>query len=201
MRRNRTRTRRRGNRRPRRERLRDAHGYFNWPAKTFTSGGYAIAMKTVDISHAPRWVFGEAGLDSVRVKADSNRRIFIGIARTAAVDRYLRGSEHDDVSGLSYNPFQVSYDHTNGRAPSEAPGQESFWVVSATGSRSVTLAWHPRPGSWRAVLMNADGSQGVTAQLRLGARTSLLWWLGGGLLVAALVAAVAAAALYRRRPA
>ncbi len=49
--------------------LRDGNGYFNWPTETFTSNGYAITMKTVDISHAPKWAFDKAGLDSVRVKA------------------------------------------------------------------------------------------------------------------------------------
>jgi hypothetical protein len=34
--------------------LRDGDGYFNTPTETFTSGGYAIAMKSVDISDAPR---------------------------------------------------------------------------------------------------------------------------------------------------
>ena len=37
--------------------LRDGNGYFSWPTETFTSNGYAIAMKTVDISNAPQWVF------------------------------------------------------------------------------------------------------------------------------------------------
>jgi hypothetical protein len=102
------------------------------------------------------------------------------------------------VSGLSYNPFQVSYEHINGHAPSRAPADESFWVKSTRGSGNVSLAWHPRPGSWRAVLMNADGSRGVTAQLQLGARTSLLWWLGGGLLAAAVLVAAIAGSLYHR---
>jgi hypothetical protein len=177
---------------------RDSSGYFNWPTKTFSSGGYAIAMKTVDISHAPQWAFSEVGLDSVRVTAQSDRPIFIGIARTADLERYLRGTEHDDVSGLSYNPFQVSYQHTSGHAPRRAPADEAFWVKSTRGSGNVSLAWHPRPGSWRAVLMNADGSRGISAQLKLGARTSLLWWLGGALLGVALLSAAGAASLYRR---
>jgi len=45
--------------------------------------------------------------------------------------------------------------------------------------------------------MNADGAPGVTAELRLGARTSLLWWLGAALLGLGLVAAAAAAVLRR----
>jgi hypothetical protein len=178
--------------------LRDQNGYFNWPTETFTSRGYAIAMKSVDIAHAPQWGFGHAGLDSVRVKAHSDRPLFIGIARAAELNRYLRGTEHDDVSGLTYRPFQVDYDHTNGHAPQRAPVDESFWVKSTNGAGTLALDWKPRPGNWRAVVMNAKGSRGITTQLQLGARTSLLWWTGAALLGLGVVAAATAAALYRR---
>jgi hypothetical protein len=46
--------------------------------------------------------------------------------------------------------------------------------------------------------MNADDSRGITADLKFGVRTSLLWWLGAGLLGAAVLAAGVAAALYSR---
>lgn len=178
--------------------LRDGDGYFNSPTETFTTAGYAIAMKNVDVSDAPNWVFGKAGLDSVRVKASGGRPLFIGIAPAADVDRYLRGAGHEDVSGLTYHPFHVSYDHVDGPAPGRAPADESFWVTSSSGTGSLALDWTPRPGNWRAVLMNADGSRGVTATLQFGARTSLLWWLGGALIGAAALAAAVAAALNRR---
>lgn len=177
--------------------LRDGGGYFNWPTETFTSGGYAIAMKTVDISKAPQWALN-AGVDSVRVQGDSKRPIFIGIARTADIDRYLRGTEHDDISGLNYHPFQVDYDHSSGQAPSRVPANETFWVKSTSGAGNVALTWKPRPGSWRAVVMNADDSRGVAADLKFGVHTSLLWWLGGGLLAAAALAAAIASALFAR---
>jgi hypothetical protein len=177
--------------------LRDGSGYFNWPTETFTSAGYAIAMKTVDVSKAPQWALN-AGVNRIRVQAQSDRPIFVGIARTADLDRYLHGTEHDDVSGLNYHPFQVDYDHTSGHAPNRLPANETFWVKSTSGAGNVALDWKPRPGSWRAVVMNADGSRGVTAALKFGVRTSLLWWLGAGLLGAAVLAAAAAAALYSR---
>ena len=44
--------------------------------------------------------------------------------------------------------------------------------------------------------MNADGSRGITAELKFGARTALLWWLGAGLLGLALIAGAAAGILY-----
>src|SRR5581483_6533045 len=148
-------------------------------------------------SKAPQWALN-AGVDRVRVQASSDRPIFIGIARTADLDRYLRGTEHDDVSGLTYNPFQVEYDHTSGHAPNRLPANEAFWVKSTSGAGNLALYWKPRPGSWRAVVMNADNSRGVTADLKFGVRTSLLWWLGAGLLAAALIAAAAAAAFFSR---
>ena len=177
--------------------FRDGSGYFNWPTETFTSGGYAIAMKTVDISKAPQWALN-TGVDRVRVQADSNRPIFIGVARTSDLDRYLRGTEHDDISGLNYHPFQVDYDHSSGRAPNGLPANATFWIRSTSGTGHVALTWKPRPGSWRAVVMNADDSRGVTADLKFGVRTSLLWWLGGGLLAGAALATAAAAVLFAR---
>lgn len=177
--------------------LRDGHGYFNWPSEPFSSGGYAIAMKTVDISKAPNWAL-DAGIQSVRVQAHSNPPLFIGIARTADVDRYLRGVEHDDISGLSYHPFQLDYDHKNGVRPERSPSTDRFWVKSISGSGTVSLDWKPRPGSWRAVIMNADNSRSVNADVKLGVRTPVLWWLGGALFAASLLAGAGAAALYRR---
>jgi hypothetical protein len=178
--------------------LRDGGGYVNSPTETFASGGYAIAMKSVDISDAPQWAL-DVGIDRIRVEAHGDRPLFVGIARAADLERYLRGTEHDDVSQLTYHPFRLDYDHADGGAPRRAPTAASFWVESSAGTRSVALDWKPRPGSWRAVLMNADGSRGVTAELRLGARTSLLRWTGAGLLAAAALAASAAAVLLARR--
>jgi hypothetical protein len=66
------------------------------------------------------------------------------------------------------------------------------------GTGSLTLDWKPRPGDWRAVIMNADASRGVTANLQLGARTSMLWWLGAALLALGVVAVAAAGVLHRR---
>jgi hypothetical protein len=178
--------------------FRDGDGYFNSPTETFTSGGYAIAMKSVDVSDAPQWVFGNVGLDSIHVKARSDRQLFIGIARAADIDRYLRDVDHEDMSGLIYHPFHGSYDHVDGLALGSAPAEEAFWVKSASGTGSLALDWKPRPGNWRAVVMNADGSRGVTAAMQFGARTSLLKWLGVVLIGLAALTAAIAGALNRR---
>lgn len=46
--------------------------------------------------------------------------------------------------------------------------------------------------------MNTDDSRGITADLRVGVRTSLLWWLGAAFLAGAAVAAAIAATLFVR---
>jgi hypothetical protein len=179
--------------------MRDGSGYLNWPTETFAAGGYAIATNAVDVSDAPKWVFGDAGLNAVRVKADSDRPLFIGIARADDVERYLHGVANDEVSYLDYRPFRVNYTSTAGGAPARRPSSERFWVKSVTGAGSLALAWKPKPGDWRAVVMNADGSRGITAALRVGVRTTLLRWVGIGLLVAGVLCAALAARLYAAR--
>jgi hypothetical protein len=178
--------------------LRDGDGFFTSPRERFSTETFGIAMKSVDLTDAPEWAFGDLGLDSVRVQAEADRPLFLGIARASDVARYLGGVDHDDVSGLTYHPFDVDYDHVEGGSPAGAPTERTFWVASATGKGPISLEWEPKPGDWRAVLMNVDGSRGVAAELRLGARTDLLRWIGAVLVVAGGLAAAAAAAFYVR---
>ena len=79
------------------------------------------------------------------------------------------------------------------------PAEQSFWDESFTGSGEQTLEWAPEEGDWRVVLMNADGSRGVSAEMRIGAKLDSLLWIGigllvvGGLLTAAAALAITAA--------
>jgi hypothetical protein len=70
--------------------------------------------------------------------------------------------------------------------------------IEAHGARAEirALDWEPRAGDWRAFVMNADGSRGITTELQFGARTSLLWWTGAALLGAAIFGVAAAGVPY-----
>ncbi len=147
--------------------MRDSDGYFNWPTEHIHQ--QRIRNRDEDCRHLQGAKLGTQRRDRTASgsQAHSNPPIFIGIARTADVDRYLRGIDHDDISGLSYHPFQVSYDHTERPPPRPSPPAQRFWVKSTTGDGTVALDWKPRPGSWRAVIMNTDNSRGVNADVKV----------------------------------
>jgi hypothetical protein len=88
-----------------------------------------------------------------------------------------------------------------------APTEQDFWVASATGSGTQELDWSATSGRWAAVVMNADGTPGITASITIGAKSGLiapiavvLTLLGVVLTTAAVVLIVYGAAGTRRRP-
>jgi hypothetical protein len=45
------------------------------------------------------------------------------------------------------------------------------------------VTWEVREGDWSVVLMTADGSRGVAAEVDLGAKLSFLLWVAIGVLI------------------
>ncbi|MFL6096991.1 MAG: hypothetical protein ACJ71Y_16185, partial [Blastococcus sp.] len=72
-------------------------------------------------------------------------------------------------------------------APSSPPGEQDFWTAQASGSGTQSLTWSPTAGNWVLVVMNADGSAGVSVAARLGATVPALGGLAWGLLAVGLV--------------
>src|SRR5262249_18440862 len=109
--------------------------------------------------------------------------LFIGIARTQDVDRYLANVAHDQVGDLKLDPFSVQYQPQSGHAPTVIPTAIRFWDTKAVGTGAQTISWPLRSGHWSAVVMNADGSGSVAVNARLAAHVSYLWWIVAGLFV------------------
>ena len=118
--------------------------------------------------------------------------MFVGIGRESDVTEYLDGVAHAVVTEID----EAEYSERPGGPPEGRPEDQTFWAASATGAGEQTLEWEPEDGSWNVVVMNADGSRGVAADLSIGGELDAVGWIGLGLLIGgALLAAAAALAI------
>ncbi|RJU03330.1 DUF4389 domain-containing protein [Arthrobacter frigidicola] len=123
---------------------------------------------------------------SIRVlaeSADPRQDIFIGIAPREEVERYLAGSNYSQVLEVDSRPFRVEYREVEGAAEPEPPAEQDFWVAAGSGPGPQEIDWNIQPGAWTVVVMNADASPGVAADLQAGFRSELFGPLAGGLLI------------------
>jgi hypothetical protein len=178
---------------------RDDAGFLMTPTKTLASPAYAVVSEDLELHvDAPDAFLPETLLGDTRVEATSTGRpVFVGIGPAAAVHRYLAGVETDTLEGYAGDDPELRT--TPGGAPQAAPGDQDFWVTSSTGSGTRSVTWTPRRGDWVAVVMNADGSSGIRAEISagaevpaLGAAAGVLLGLAGlGLVIAVVVIALA----------
>ena len=75
------------------------------------------------------------------------------------------------------------------------PTAQHFWAASASGVGQQTVTWKVREGDWSVVLMNADGSRPLVADIDLGAKLAFLLWLAIGLLLGGVFVLVGSSAL------
>ena len=153
----------------------------------FSTGGSALATVPAQLG-APGigWLYSAGVLGKVRIRvlpADSGSALFVGIGRSADVDRYLAGVHHTVVSEFFRDKTRV----VDGGPARSAPGRQHFWAASDTGRGNRTLLWDPSNGSWTVVVMNADGRAGVDVAADLGARMPVVLWIAVGVLAAGAV--------------
>ena len=158
---------------------RDDDDFYATETHRFERSSYAIVSGDFDqLTEVPSWL-ADVLTDPVDVRiagvdADGEG-LFVGIAPTADVDRYLSGVPHDEVDGLDIDGRSIDTVEYAGRAGTRTPtppGDESFWVVSTEGVGTLSIEWSLESGSWTAVVMNADASAGVSTDLVFGARIS-----------------------------
>jgi hypothetical protein len=158
---------------------RDGAGFVSLGTTQLKTDQYAIVGDLA--GDGPDWLYGSTVLGDTRVRATSqaDQPLFMGIARTDDVMRYLKGAGYATIYS-----FEVTGDTTHpGQAPSGPPSDESIWATSTQGSGRLTLRWTPHDGDWSVVFMNADSSANVDVRGDAGAEFPLLPWVAAGLLV------------------
>jgi hypothetical protein len=165
---------------------RDASGFYTTPFERLDTPTAALTSE-IDLGTA---LGGHDGanrwrLADLRFRVTSfDRPVFVGIAPTSAVDRWLAETSHEEITSMGYGPFRTRTEMIGGvTGVAGPPAEQSFWAAQATGTGTVTLRWPAEAGRWTTVLMNADGSPGVTADVSVGAKTGLLLAIGIGMLI------------------
>jgi hypothetical protein len=185
-------------------------GYLTTPTERFGTSTYALTRERLEAdAGGPDWIWNDDWLGKVRIRGEgaAAKPLFIGNGPEAAVAGYLGLVAHADVEDINFDPFRVEYRQIAGGAPQRPPTGQSFWVASALGQGTQTVTWKVRTGDWAVVLMNADGSRGVAADVDVGAKLSFLLWVaigllvGGVLILAGSVALIVLAARSRPPPA
>jgi hypothetical protein len=177
---------------------RDADGYFTTSSERFETTSYAVISDRVDLGRRrdeQERVGNLAALARVRlrVEATGERPVFVGIARRDDAPQVAVGVAQ--VSSVRFNPFSVDYRYRDGGPPANRPADAGIWVASAQGPGVQTLEWDPEPGQWSVVVMNADGSAGVSVDASAGAKASWVLPVGIGLLAAGLLVLVVGAVM------
>jgi hypothetical protein len=181
---------------------RDSSGYLMTSATPYSTPTHALVSGSYRGGTANEWFVARDFLGTVRVRVRSAKPVFVGIAPESAVNAYLAGVGH--AQGNRLDTPNTSFAVHPGGAPSSPPTAQRFWGASAVGTGVRTLNWRPQAGNWRIVVMNANGTARVSADVSVGARLPHLLTigiavLGAGILLALLSGGGIYLAVRRRR--
>jgi hypothetical protein len=174
--------------------FKDSEGFYTIHDIPVRIDSLALVTSPADFHFEPGWWWGHRNPLTVKVEATNaieGKSIFIGIARTIDLDRYLGNVNYDEVTGFSVSPSHLDLSRHTGSALPAPPSSQNFWVASASGSGTQTLRWEVATGSYALVLMNADITSPIYAEVSLGARIpQVLHGIGLGLLIGGIVVLV-----------
>ncbi len=156
---------------------RDSDGYIS--ARIDQVESQTVAVTAEDLGFAtdpgtPDWLLDRLDLD-VRLRvtpASSETEVFVGIAAESDVDAYLDGVAHDEVTDIDGD--RPVYRTRSGGTTVAAPTTRDFWVVAESGPGTQEVRWEAREGRWAVVVMNAEGTPGVAADVEAGAKSGLV---------------------------
>jgi hypothetical protein len=172
-------------------------GYLSTRTERFHTHTAALRTENLDVdlggtaSVLDNDLYGKVRL---RVTPRTSKDVFVGIARTSDVTRYLRGTAHTSVTDLDYHPFHADYATTGGARRAAPPATRHIWAAQAHGRGAQTVTWDVADGNWSVVVMNADGSAGVDAGVSAGANVPFLnevAWIALGIGTVLLLGSVA----------
>ncbi|MBG6190912.1 hypothetical protein IWX64_001866 [Arthrobacter sp. CAN_A212] len=165
-------------------------GYFTSPTERYAVASHALVSPRLEAfgeGTAERLPF-DVGTLRIRVTAsDPSDEIFIGLAPQDAVDDYLEGVDRTVLRDVDFNPFRPVYRNISGSSTPGTPDSQEFWAAAASGPGEQEITWNIAAGDWTVVVMNADASPGISADLQAGFRSELIQPAGTAILLIGLV--------------
>ena len=186
--------------------LKDDDGYLKTGTERFHAGTRALATDNLDVDLGDAdWLAESDDLGKIKVTAESrdDKPLFVGIARTSDVEDYLAGVPYTTVDDVEVSPFSADYTRHSGHRHPASPEHAGIWAASNEGAGRQTIDWQIEDGDWSVVVMNADRSLGVDADISAGADIPFLdelGWSAIGSGAFAVVVAIGLIALAVRRP-
>ena len=183
--------------------MRDDQGFLMAGDHQYSAPGFAIASEPMEL-HAdgaadfvPDVLLGDG---KIQATADDTA-VFVGVADSTDAAAYLDGVRHSTVSDFrsDWDNAGPVYQTNDGGAPTTPPGDTDIWVAKASGPGEQQAVMELEPGDWIVVVMNADGSRVVSADVAIGATFPAIEWavatfllVGGFLLLIALALIIGA---------
>ncbi|QRP50214.1 DUF4389 domain-containing protein [Amycolatopsis sp. FDAARGOS 1241] len=158
---------------------RDADGYVTGSA-TFATSSPALVSDSIDLSGTgpdPATLLGTVRIGATA--SDPAKPVFVGVGTTDRVMDYLAGTEYTTATDLSGRGAQTLHP---GSAVAVPPSDAQIWTTESAGPGTQSVTWPAQAGGWTVVVMNADGSDGVSARVDAGATAPALPWLATGVL-------------------
>jgi hypothetical protein len=159
----------------------DSEGYLTTSTHQFEADTRALATENLDLDLGDAdWIAQTNDLGDVRIAATSRdgKPLFVGIARTSDVESYLADVPHTTLTEMESSPFRADYARHSGQRHPVSPEHAGIWAASTHGNGQQAVDWHIEDGDWSVVVMNADGSLGVDADINAGAKVPFLDELG-----------------------
>ena len=127
----------------------DEQGYLSTTTHRFATNTAGLATENLDLDlDGLDAVIDQDRYGKLRLKVDATngKPVFVGIAPTREVTRYLNGTSHALVTDVSYSPFKADYRaHPAGPKPG-TPAEQTFWAATAHGTGQQTLTWDVEDG-------------------------------------------------------
>jgi hypothetical protein len=163
-------------------------GWIDSGTGDLTSDTRALVSDTADVTDEEGGDVIDRFDIRIRGRAEAEDDVFIGVGRSADVERYLNGAEYEVITEVDFDPLEVEdSEEIPGNRTLDPPGEQGFWVASGSGSGRQEFNWEVSEGNYRFVFMNADASPGVDVRASMAVKIPHLFWIGIGVAIAGAV--------------